>query len=134
MSKRKCDGAQLSLLPPDPNLAEDKIRGLVRRAIKKSPYSREQMAVFLDTTPAILNAYCAESKADYKFPVSRLIPLCRLTGDLSIIYAVCDSLGIGYHKDAREAAYAELGRIQVEREMAEAREEQLKRQLHGGNK
>jgi len=129
MSKGKCDSAQLSLLPPDPALAEDEIRRWVRLAIKRCPYSREQVAVFLGIRPSILNAYCAESKADYKFPVSRLVPLCRLTGDLTILYRLCDTVGVTYHRDPKESMYAELGRQQVARERATALEDDLKRKL-----
>jgi len=129
MSRRKPDSAQLSLLPPDPDLAEEEIKRLVRETIRRSPYSREQAAGFLKMTPAVLNACCAESKQQHKFPVSRLVALCRLTGDLTIIHRLCDSLGVAYHRDPREAMFAELGRLQVEREEREMREEELRLKL-----
>lgn len=130
MTRRKSDDpGQLALLPHGgPDLDEAEVRALVKQALKRR--SRPIVADHMGISPAVLDAFTADSKERYRLPVSFLVRFCRATGDLTIIYKLCGALQVPYHRDPAEATYAELGRLQVQREEATAREEELKRQLY----
>jgi hypothetical protein len=114
----------------EPDLDEAQVRELLAQAIKRSRLTREVIAERMGTTKAVLDAFTADSKASYRFPVSYLVRFCRATGDLTIVHRLLGTLGVPFHRDAAEAMFAELGRLQVEREQSEAREQEIKRQLH----
>lgn len=108
------------------------IRGLISEAIKASPLSRPAIAVRMseltgqDITVHMINAWTAESRAEWRFPLEYLPAFEEATATHAITAWLADVRG-GQLLVGREALNAEIGRLERMRDAAAHRLKQLKR-------
>lgn len=108
------------------------IRGLVADAIKASPLSRSEIAARMseltgqDITIHMLNAWTAESRSEWRFPLEYLPAFEEATATHAITAWLADVRG-GQLLVGREALNAEIGRLERMRDAAAQRLRALKR-------
>ena len=110
---------------------DDLLRRSLNRAIKRCPLSRPQIAgemshlLGVDITKAMIDAWTAESKDNYRIPASYLPAFCQVTGSTEPIEILSDAAGM-YSMPGPDALRAEIQRF-AEAEK-QARSEKRKRE------
>jgi len=132
MRKAAADSAQLSFGAFDVDFDAALIAAAecLSRKITKSRYSREQMADLVTAllgrklTAARLNDWLAPANRN-RMPADVLVACCYILGDfepLDILLAVVGRVTA----DKRDQAFADLGRIQLERESLKQQEDRAR--------
>lgn len=109
-------------------------RGLLAEGIKRSGYSREQIAERMSwllatkVTADMLNNFTADSKAAHRFPVAWSRAFCESTGDWSLIRYLADQAGY-LLLEKTDAEVVALGELVIEQERAKTEITRISRNI-----
>ncbi len=145
--RNQIDTAQLSLFDHLTRLTEekraaagsegtmnvrDRLRRALNRAIKECSLSRHQIAgemshlLGVEITKAVIDAWTAESKDNYRIPAEYLPAFCRATGSNDPIEILNDTVGM-FSMPGPDALRSEIQRWKEK--LSEARSEVRKREM-----
>ena len=111
-----------------------RIKKLITQSIKKSDYSRIQVAnrmseqLGIEITQSQLDAWTAESKTAHRFPLEYLPAFIYATADWSLIVEVCRMCG-GQFTKGEEILHAEIGKIKDMQRQLKEREKAIQKML-----
>jgi hypothetical protein len=119
---------------------ETAVRCAVTEAIKRSPKKRLQVAeemtalVGRPITERMIDAYCADSHEQHRFPLAWLPALCRVTGNFIAAEPVIRALGANIIS-AEQMKRLQFGEIALQREISARTFDQVYHQLllNGGS-
>lgn len=77
-----------------------------------------------------INAFTAESREDFRFPLELLRAFCVATGDFSLIQQLAESLGLHLITE-QESALLDLGREYLRQKRASENVAKLEQRLRG---
>jgi hypothetical protein len=120
------------------DMADEMIRKALADTIRLSSLSRdeiaERMGAYLGCEVSVsqLNAWTAESKGGYRFPLAYLPAFCRAVGSSHVLAQVARSCGL-YVIAEEEYRIFELGKIEQQERLLAARKRVLQKELQRGS-
>jgi hypothetical protein len=112
------------------------VRSALVESIRRSGKSRETLADEMSSltgtkvTTRRINAFSAESREDYRFPLELLRAFCFATGDFSLLCRIAELLGLRVI-DSTEVDLLELGREMLRQKRSAEKAAMLERRLQG---
>lgn len=125
--------ANPELLPGSCN-DDSVVRGLLADAIKKSEYSREQIAdrmsflLAISVTADMLNNFTANGKMTHRFPLAWMRAFCESTGDWRVLRHIAEESRFILLSSA-DAEVITLGEQVIERERADTEVKRLAKNI-----
>lgn len=107
-----------------------RLKEAIAEAIKNSGLKRYAIAgqmtehLGMEITESMLNAYTAESKADYRMPAEYIPIFCRITKDYTVLEILVAASGSRMVK-SEEIYFLEMGRLQQAEKAIQKKHRQL---------